>query len=274
MPTTEMSSGTRRPCPRRTCTAPMAISSEAAKMAVGSSPEARSCRHAVETSVGGEVAGHLPGRFDLQPGGFHGPPVALEAIARGRELEAGVLGVGRAAEVGDAFVAEVDQVLYGGRGRVDVVDANTRPVGHETAYDHCGGADAGQRRHLRGGRSQRQHHHGVDPLAHQVGGEHPVPCGRVAGDVVEEHVIALAPQQLLRSVDDRAEEPPRHVGYDDPDGPGLPTGQARGVRRRDVLHPRSGGQHALAGSPRTHVATHGGRVRRSRSRPRPRAPRP
>ncbi len=122
------------------------------------------------------------------------------------------------------------------------------------AADHDGRCtDAVERGDLCWCRLQCEDHHRVHALAEQVCGEQPTARRGVAGDVVEQQVVPLLAQQLLRAMDDGAEEPPGHVGYDDTDGASLASGEACRVRRGDVLHPRGGSQHPLTrglGDPR------------------------
>jgi len=72
----------------------------------------------------GEVAGDLPPGLDPQARHLHCHPVAEQPFSGGREVQASVLGVGDAAEVGDAGVPQPDEMANGGLGCLDVVDAH------------------------------------------------------------------------------------------------------------------------------------------------------
>ena len=196
----------------------------------------------VVAALEGEPPLQLQARVGLHARLAQRRAVALQASTGRGEVEPLVAEL---SDVGDAPVAELEQVGDRGAGDGVVVDADRGPLAHPGPEGHHGHAVPGEPQHLLGRGPEADHDQRVGALGDQLGQQHAAARVGVAADVVEQHVVAALAQHLLGAVDDGREEPPRHEEDHDRDRAGLPAaGQPDGVRGGHVAQPQ-GGIHDL-----------------------------
>ena len=138
-------------------------------------------------------------------------------------------------------------MLGGGARGEPVVDAHRRPPGQVGADDRHRPLEGLQAGELVGARLEAEHEYGVHALGQQAGLEDPVPGRGVAGEVVEQQVVAAGPELLLGALDHRGEEPLGHERHDHRDRAGLAAGQAGGAGGGHVAEPAGGLPDPVAG---------------------------
>ena len=192
-----------------------------------------------------EAALELEVGVRLDPGVAQRVAVAARPGARRGQAQARVV---EHADVGDAAVAQLEQVLHRGACHQLVVDADAGPLRDPRSHRHHRHPLVAEPVHLLGRGAQPDDEHRVDALGQQVGAQHPAPRLLVVVEVVEQHVVPALAQHLLGTGDDGGEEPAGHEEHHDRHGAGLAAaGQADGVRGRHVAQPHGGLHHATTG---------------------------